>query len=83
MVKARVLKIDTDVSRDDRKKAVNYFLEKYGSKYVAQIMTVSKFSIKTIVKSILSVRKRNKLFRQFIIFQRKNLYNWPIQLLKQ
>ena len=46
--------IDSDISRADRARGIDYLLQKYGSEYVSQIITFSEYKLKNTIKSVMS-----------------------------
>lgn len=49
--------IDTDVSRLDRPRALQYLKDKYGSDRVCQIVTFGKYKVKSTIKALLSSKR--------------------------
>lgn len=49
--------VDTDISKLDRKKAIKYLENKYGSEYVCQIATFGQYKVKNTIKAVLSADK--------------------------
>jgi len=47
--------VDTDISKLDRPRAIGYLLTKYGSEYVAQIVTFTKLKLKSLIKGAMRV----------------------------
>ena len=45
---------DSDVPRDQRAKAIQYLLTKYGSDKVSQIVTFGEYKVKNTIKAVLS-----------------------------
>ena len=42
--------IDSDISKLDRAKGIEYLLQKYGAEYVCQIITFTKYKLKNLIK---------------------------------
>ena len=46
--------IDSDISKRDRAKGIEYLLSKYGKEYVSQIITFSEYNLKNTIKAVMS-----------------------------
>ena len=46
--------IDSDISKRDRPKGIEYLLSKYGHEHVSQIVTFSKYGLKNTIKAAMS-----------------------------
>lgn len=46
--------IDSDISKADRPKGIQYLLQKYGVEYVSQIITFSEYKLKNTIKAVMS-----------------------------
>lgn len=44
--------VDSDVSRDDRPRAIQYLLSRYGSDHVSQIITFTEYKLKNTIKAV-------------------------------
>lgn len=49
--------IDSDVSKLDRAKAIEYLKDKYGIDYVCQIVTFGKYNLKNTIRAVLSAKR--------------------------
>lgn len=51
-MKKAVSQVDSDVSRDDRPRAIQYLLQRYGSDHVSQIITFTEYKLKNTIKAV-------------------------------
>lgn len=49
--------VDTDISKVDRPRAIEYLRDKYGSDYVCQIVTFGQYKLKNTIKAVLSAER--------------------------
>lgn len=52
-----MLTIDTDVSKVDRPRAIEYLKQKYGEEHVCQIITFGQYKLKNTIKAVLSAER--------------------------